>query len=142
MNDITIKTIDSVEEMIPQYELVNQLSTNVSLEEYVLMVSDMVKLNYRQAVAYFQGKPVGVCGFWINTKIYSGKYVELDNVVIDQNYRSKNIGQLLCDYVLEIAKQQNCKTAMLDAYLENSKAHAFYEKLGFTKKGFHFLKSL
>jgi ribosomal protein S18 acetylase RimI-like enzyme len=29
---------------------------------------------------------------------------------------------------------------MLDAYLENEKAHAFYEREGFTKRGYHFLK--
>jgi ribosomal protein S18 acetylase RimI-like enzyme len=63
-------------------------------------------------------------------------------VVVDTNFRNKNIGLLLCNYVLEIANQNNCKTAMLDAYLENTKAHTFYEKLGFKKKGFHFIKPL
>ncbi len=80
--------------------------------------------------------------FEINTKIYSGKYVELDNVVTDENYRGKEIGKLLCNYVLTIAKQNNCKTAMLDAYLENHQAHHFYEREGFVKKGFHFIKKL
>lgn len=142
MNNITLKTIDSIEEMIPQYELISQLSPNVTFDSYKSMLNDMVTLNYQQAVACFNEIPIGVCGFWINTKIYSGKYIELDNVVVDKNFRSKNIGQLLCDYVLEIAKQNNCKTAMLDAYLENTKAHTFYERIGFTKKGFHFLKPL
>lgn len=142
MNNFIIKTIDNASEMIAQYDLICQLSPNVTFDEYSLMINDMVKLNYQQAVAYINEKPVGVCGFWINTKIYSGKYVELDNVVVGRNYRNKNIGQLLCDYVLEIAKQQNCKTAMLDAYLENTQAHTFYERIGFTKKGFHFIKPL
>lgn len=142
MNNVIIKTIDSASEMTAQYELISQLSPNVTLNDYILMINDMVKLNYQQAVAYINEKPVGVCGFWINTKIYSGKYIELDNVVIDQNFRNKNIGLLLCDYVLEIAKQNNCKTAMLDAYLENTQAHTFYERIGFKKKGFHFIKPL
>jgi ribosomal protein S18 acetylase RimI-like enzyme len=142
MNNVIIKTIDSASEMIAQYELISQLSPNVTLNDYILMINDMVKLNYQQAVAYSNEKPVGVCGFWINTKIYSGKYIELDNVVVDTNFRNKNIGLLLCNYVLEIANQNNCKTAMLDAYLENTKAHTFYEKLGFKKKGFHFIKPL
>ena len=142
MNNVIIKTIDNASEMIAQYDLICQLSPNVTFDEYSLMINDMVKLNYQQAVAYINEKPIGVCGFWINTKIYSGKYIELDNVVVGRNYRNKNIGQLLCNYVLEIAKQQNCKTAMLDAYLENTQAHTFYERIGFTKKGFHFIKPL
>lgn len=142
MDEIVIKTIDSASEMMAQYELITQLSPNVTLQDYMLMINDMVTLNYKQAVVYSNEKPVGVCGFWINTKIYSGKYIELDNVVVDINFRSNNIGQLLCDYVLEIAKQNNCKTAMLDAYLENTQAHIFYKRIGFTKKGFHFIKPL
>ena len=142
MNNVIINTIDNASEMIAQYDLICQLSPNVTFDEYSLMINDMVKLNYQQAVAYINEKPIGVCGFWINTKIYSGKYIELDNVVVDRDYRNKNIGQLLCDYVFEIAKQQNCKTAMLDAYLENTQAHTFYERIGFTKKGFHFIKPL
>lgn len=142
MNSEEIKTIDTIEEMLPQYQLICQLSPDISFDEYANMLKDMVKLNYKQAVYFLNQKPIGICGFWINTKIYSGKYIELDNVVVDQDFRSKNIGKLLCDYVLEIANQQNCKTAMLDAYLENTKAHTFYEKLGFIKKGFHFIKPL
>ena len=142
MNNVIINTIDNASEMIAQYDLICQLSPNVTFEEYSLMINDMVKLNYQQAVAYINEKPVGVCGFWINTKIYSGKYIELDNVVVDTKFRNKNIGQLLCDYVLEIANKNNCKTAMLDAYLENTQAHTFYERIGFTKKGFHFIKPL
>ena len=142
MNNVIINTIDNASEMIAQYDLICQLSPNVTFEEYSLMINDMVKLNYQQAVAYINEKPIGVCGFWINTKIYSGKYIELDNVVVDRNYRNKNIGQLLCYYVLEIANKNNCKTAMLDAYLENTQAHTFYERIGFKKKGFHFIKPL
>ncbi|MEI7978396.1 MAG: GNAT family N-acetyltransferase [Bacteroidota bacterium] len=142
MNNITIKIIDSATEMYAQYDLIKQLSKNVSYQNYCLMIDEMVLLNYKQAVAYLNNKPVGVCGYWINTKIYAGKYVELDNVVTDENYRGKKIGALLCNFVLKIAKENYCKTAMLDAYLENESAHSFYQNLGFDKKGYHFIKSI
>jgi GNAT superfamily N-acetyltransferase len=142
MNDITIKILDSANEMYAQFDLIKQLSKNVSYQNYCLMIDEMVLLNYKQAVAYLNNKPISVCGYWINTKIYSGKYVELDNVVTDENYRGKKIGELLCNFVLKIAKENNCKTAMLDAYLENESAHTFYQNLGFDKKGYHFIKSI
>jgi RimJ/RimL family protein N-acetyltransferase len=31
---------------------------------------------------------------------------------------------------------------MLDAYLENEKAHAFYERAGFIRRGYHFIKTI
>lgn len=142
MNNIAIKILEKPVEMYEQYELIIQLSKNVSFENYCEMIDEMVLLNYKQAVAFINNKPVGVCGYWINTKIYSGKYVELDNVVTDEKYRSNKIGALLCEFVLGIAKENNCTTAMLDAYIENESGHHFYQNLGFEKKGYHFIKKI
>ena len=84
----------------------------------------------------------GLSGIWISTKIYSGKYLEMDNVVIDASYRSKGIGTLLTDFITKYAVESGCKTMMLDAYLENDKAHAFYERAGFVRRGYHFIKKM
>jgi ribosomal protein S18 acetylase RimI-like enzyme len=78
----------------------------------------------------------------VAAKIYSGRYLEMDNVVVADSHRSRGIGKLLTDHVLEIALSEACDMIMLDAYLENEKAHAFYEREGFTKRGYHFLKRL
>lgn len=142
MTPVKIKVITSVADMLNQFSLIQQLSPKVSAAQYEAMLKDMVKCNYKQAVACLNEVPIGVCGFWINTKIYSGKYVELDNVVIDEQYRNYQIGQQLCNYVIQLAVKEGCKVAMLDAYLENEKAHQFYERNGFNKKGYHFIKKL
>jgi GNAT superfamily N-acetyltransferase len=106
------------------------------------MLKDMLLHGYRMAGA-FDGKTcVGLSGFWIATKIYSGKYVELDNVVIDKNYRSLGIGKLLCDWIISEAKKQGCETAMLDAYVENASGHKFYLREGYIIRGFHFIKKI
>jgi ribosomal protein S18 acetylase RimI-like enzyme len=42
----------------------------------------------------------------------------------------------------EIARQQQCDVMMLDAYLHNTRAHAFYEKAGLKAKGYHFIKKV
>ena len=48
----------------------------------------------------------------------------------------------MCDFLEDLARAEGVKTLMLDAYLENHKAHAFYEREGFEKKGYHFLKKI
>ena len=42
----------------------------------------------------------------------------------------------------DLARREGCAMMMLDAYKENDKAHAFYEREGFTRRGYHFLKRL
>jgi GNAT superfamily N-acetyltransferase len=66
----------------------------------------------------------------------------MDNVVVADTHRSKGIGQLLTDFVISFALDEGCETIMLDAYLENEKAHVFYERAGFVKRGYHFIRKI
>ena len=68
--------------------------------------------------------------------------MEIDNLVIDEKYRSAGIGKSLCDWMVKTAKQEGCETAMLDAYVENSAAHRFYYREGYIARGFHFIKKI
>ena len=138
----TIREIETEKEMFSIFPLLIQLNPTLKKPDYKIMLKDMLRHGYRM-VGVFHGKQcVGLSGFWISTKIYSGKYVELDNVVIDTKFRSKGIGKLLCDWIHAEAKRLGCKTAMLDAYEENKRGHKFYLREGYILRGFHFLKRL
>jgi ribosomal protein S18 acetylase RimI-like enzyme len=139
---ISIEVVDDISKMLYQYDLIKLLNPNLTKETYQNLLIEMVKNNYKQAICFYQNKPIGVSGFWINSKIYSGKYLEIDNFVVDEAFRGKEIGRQLCNFLIDLAKNENCEVVMLDAYLENINAHRFYEKTGFQKKGFHFIKKL
>ena len=128
--------------MEPLYPLIRQLSPGVTEERYVHFLDDMLAHGYRMAAVFENDVCIGLSGFWVSTKIYSGRYMELDNVVIDAAHRSRGIGKMLYDFLLDIALREGCEIIMLDAYLENEKAHAFYEREGFVKRGYHFLNRI
>ena len=137
-----IKILTLKAEMLPLYPLIQQLSPGVTEEWYTFLLDDMLAHGYRM-VAVFEGEEcVGLSGIWVATKIYSGRYLEMDNVVVAAAHRSKGIGQVLTQFVEQLANEEGCEMMMLDAYLENEKAHTFYEKAGFTKRGYHFLKRI
>ena len=122
--------------------LLRQLNVTLTDEYIEACLEDMIEHGYRMAVVYDGDQCVGLSGVWVTTKFYSGKYLEMDNVVVDEAYRSRGIGTILSEFVTELARTEGCVTIMLDAWLTNEKAHAFYERQGFVKRGFHFLKSL
>jgi len=138
----TIKKLSSVEEMLGSLGLIHELTPDVSPVDYSEMLQQMVPHNYFQVGVYEDEKLIAVSGYWIATKIYSGKYLEIDNFVVAAEYRSKNIGKMLLDWTLEEAKKLGCKTILLDAYVENFKAHRFYYRQGFIARGFHYIKRL
>ena len=139
---ITFQILSKKSEMLPLSPLLQQLNP-ISTPEYLdEMLDDMIEHGYRMVTANEGDDCLGVSGIWVTTKLYSGKYLEMDNVVVAADQRSRGIGKLLTDYITELARQEGCTTLMLDAYLENEKAHIFYEREGFVKKGYHFLKKI
>lgn len=140
MPDIRILTQKA--DMLPLYPLIRQLSPGVTEERYAYLLDDMLAHGYRMAAVFEDSACLGLSGFWVSSKIYSGRYMELDNVVIDSEHRSKGVGKMLYDFLLDVALQEGCEMLMLDAYLENERAHAFYEREGFIKRGYHFLNRI
>ncbi len=139
---VSIRKVTGIEAMLEHYELITQLTPTLTLVAYESMLEQMTPHNYYQVAAYEGDVCIAVSGYWIGTKIYSGKYLEIDNFVVAEQHRSKGIGKILLDWLTEEANAHNCETIMLDAYVENFKAHHFYYREGFIARGFHYLKKM
>ncbi|PRY14922.1 acetyltransferase (GNAT) family protein [Pontibacter ummariensis] len=138
-----IQEIKGLEHMLRQHRLIQQLNPSMTLARYEELLRQMLPNGYRMVGAFDGvGTCVGLSGFWINTKLYSGKYLEPDNFVVEEAHRSGGVGKLLSDWMLAEAQRHNCDTVMLDAYVTNSAAHRFYFREGFHVKSYHFFKSL
>ncbi|NDK54937.1 GNAT family N-acetyltransferase [Pontibacter fetidus] len=142
MSETTIRELVTLPEMLAQHALIQQLNPTMSLARYEELLLQMLPNGYRMAAVFTGDACVGLSGFWIGTKLYSGKYLEIDNFVVDSNYRSQRLGKQLSDWLHTIAEQEGCETIMLDAYATNAAAHKFYFREGFHIKGYHFYKTL
>jgi len=87
-------------------------------------------------------KLVAMSNGWITVRFYSGKQLEVDNVIVDPGLRSKGVGKLFFARIQEWANQHDCKTIELNTYVQNSKSHKFYFNEGYAILGFHFQKML
>lgn len=122
--------------------VLNDLYPNLTKEEYDRDLTNMLPHNYGQVAVFDEDKCVGISGFWIGTKLWCGKYLELDNIVVKKEYRSKGVGQIIFDYLAEKAAQEDCTMMALDSYTTNYKAHKFFYNNGFAPRGFHFINVL
>ena len=59
------------------------------------------------------------------------KYMVLDNIVIDENYRNNGYGEKLLNYIIEYSKNGNYNDIVLNVYRFNENAIKLYEKKGF-----------
>lgn len=97
---------------------------------------------YHLLAVFAEEKLVAISGYWIAHKLYCGKYLEPDNVVVDEHFRSQGVGEILQKKLEAIAVENGCEVMMLDAYLDNLAGHKFYERQGYQRKGYHFIKKI
>ncbi len=134
--------LTTIDEMMEQFPLIQQLYPDYTIEKYEDLLAAMLPNNYKQIIVVENGITIGLAGFWIGTKLWSGKYLEMDNVVVHENFRSNGIGSIMTNYLNQKAIDEDCKMIVLDAFSTNFGAHKFYMNHGFVPKGFHFIKFL
>ena len=139
---LQIKELTTIDEMAAQINTIRFLYPNISLEKYKAFLSEMLPHNYIQIAVFEDDICLGLTGCWSATKLWTGKYLEIDNFVVNPEYRSKGIGKMLTDYVDKKAIELNCSSIVLDAFTGNFGAHRFYYNQGYAPRGFHFVKIL
>jgi GNAT superfamily N-acetyltransferase len=137
-----VKELKSIAEMMQEIELMREMYPSLQEDKYRSMLEEMVPHNYGQIAVYNGLDCVGICGYWLATKLWCGKYLEFDNMIVGEKYRSLGAGKIIAEYLGTIAKKNECNILVADAYTTNFGAHRFYYNQGFGPKGFHFVKVL
>lgn len=85
---------------------------------------------------------VGIASAWIATKVWCGRYLEIDNLVVAATHRASGIGSRLIEALESRARELDCNVLVLDSYTSNHPSHRLYHRLGFEIWGFHFIKPI
>ena len=136
------KELTSLNEMLAQLETIKFLYPNMSLEKYKSFLEDMIAKGYKQVAIFENNVCVGMTGFWYGTKLWTGRYIEIDNFIVHPDHRKKGIGKIISEFIDNKAKGLNCTCIVLDAFTGNFPAHRFYYNLGYVPRGFHFIKTI
>lgn len=123
--------------------LAQTLNPSKSTKElYALNIEMFDYSNYKCFGLFVENDLVGISSGWITTKFYSGKQLEVDNVIINPKIQSKGLGKVLFEFIENWAWDNQCKTIELNTYVSNSGSHKFYFNLGYSILGFHFQKKI
>ena len=140
---ITIKKLDSKVEITLAFPILIQHHKHINEEDFLKYIDEILaEKNYQMIGAYIEETLVGIAGYWILTRFYSGRYVQVGNMVVDENYRSLGIGKTMLNFIENEGKKRDCQHFILDSRLDNKKSHDFYLREGFEIMGYHFMKDL
>lgn len=81
---------------------------------------------------------VGVIGVFQLTFVrhvgYQGGLVaQVENVVVDRAHRSRGVGETMMRYAVDRARERKAFRVQLTSNKTRTRAHAFYERLGFVR---------
>ena len=142
MNKMQTKELTTINEMLTQFEMIQHLYPTLLIQKYEYYLQEMLPHNYKQLAIFENDKCVGLTGFWTAVKLWTGKYIEIDNFIVHPDHRKKGIGKMMTDYLAQKASTENCTCIVLDAFTGNFNAHRFYYNQGYEPKGFHFIKTI
>jgi len=137
------KTIpsDSIKDVIP---LVKKYLSKASISEELLLkrFRKMVTQNYECVGVFDENHLVGVCGLWYATRHYSGQSVELDHVVIEDDYRNNGLGTQFINWIQRYVKSKGYQAIELNAYIDKDMAQNFWERNDYKRLGYHYVKKV
>ncbi|MDA9169558.1 GNAT family N-acetyltransferase [Crocinitomicaceae bacterium] len=137
-----LRELTSKKEMLENHALLLEVYPNLTFKEYENELDTMLSNNYGQVGIFNGTRCVGLTGYWIGSKLWCGKYMELDNVVVSKDYQRSGIGKKLFAYCETKAKKMNCTMLALDSYSDNFEAHKFFYAQNYIPRGFHFINVL
>ncbi len=143
MSNIIIKKLNSKSEIALTFPILIQHHKHISEEDFLKAIDEiLVEKNYQMIAGYIGEEIVGIAGYWVLTRFYSGKYIQVGNMVVDEKYRNSGIGKTMLGFVEDEGRKQGCQHFILDSRLDNKKSHDFYLREGFEVIGYHFMKDI
>ncbi len=136
IREMNLKELDII------YEVLSQLRQELSFKEFDDLVYDMRHMDYKMIGLFEKDKLITYAGVAVQTNFYHKRHLYIYDLVTDVSYRSNSFGKEMLAYLEVYAKTAMCEHLVLSSGLKRDNAHLFYEKNGFNKKSYVFIKSL
>ena len=141
--DVMIRAAEAadVEELA---DLMRQLGYETRASEMQMrMEAICANKNYATFVAVSKGK---VCGMVGTFTCYSYEHNSLSGrilaLVVSEKMRGRGVGHALIAVAEKDLAQKNIPRVAVNTRFERKEAHEFYEKVGYKRNGFRFVKEL
>ena len=110
--------------------------------DYVVRLRQVFNNGARMMLAVNEEQVVGVAVWRLIENTYEGLRLYVDDLVTDENERSKGFGKLLLQQLEVKARDFGCDVLTLDSGVQRAAAHKFYFREGMHIPSYCFRKSL
>lgn len=123
---MSIQLAESDIQILGCFPVMSQLRPHLEEDKFIEQVRYQMKEGYQIAFLEIDEQTLAVAGFRILTCLASGKFLYIDDLVVDEWKRSQNYGQQLFQWLIEYATNNHCQQLSLDSGVQRFAAHRFY----------------
>lgn len=125
-----IKLATTQQEIIACFAVVSELRPHLSLDDFIPLVERM-RENHSYELAYLDDDGIkAVAGIRMAEWLYTGKYLEIEDLITTAAERSKGYGAMLFDWIANYARDKGCIQLRLVSGVQRIDAHRFYLNKG------------
>jgi GNAT superfamily N-acetyltransferase len=124
------------------FPVMAQLRPHLTKDDFIRRVKLQRQEGYQLAYAEDEGAVRSVAGFRIMNMLAHGHFLYVDDLVTDENARSKGYGDLLFDWLVNYARDEGCEKFQLDSGVQRFSAHRFYLRKRMEIASHHFSLNL
>ena len=123
---MSIQLAESDFQILGCFPVISQLRPHLEQDKFLEQVRYQMKERYQLAFLKIEEQTLAVAGFRISNCLALGKFLYIDDLVVDEFNRSHSYGQQLFQWLIEYARNHECKYLSLDSGVQRFAAHRFY----------------
>jgi len=132
----------TLKELYTVYDVLSQLHPALLYKEFEDLVYDMRHMEYKMFGIMDGEELITYAGVAVQTNFYHKRHLYVFDLVTDKKHRANKYGEMMLEYLDDYAKMCMCENIVLSSGFVRENAHEFYEKNGFKKTSFVFLKNV
>ena len=129
-------------ELDTAYDLVKELRSHLSYDEYEDLVYAMRHQEYKIYGIFERGELVTYAGVSVQVNLYWKRHLFVYDLVTRETHRGKGYGRQMLRYLEDIARMFQCERIALTSGHQRSDAHRFYKREGFSSVSAAFVKEV
>lgn len=124
------------------YQVMAELRLHISFDEFLPTVKRLAEIAGLRLAYLTDVEIKAVAGFRISEWLGGGKYLEIEDLAAKSGARSKGYGGALFDWLVEHAKENDCRHVKLVSHVKRFGAHRFYLRKRMDIQGHYFSLNL
>ncbi|MFL1504110.1 GNAT family N-acetyltransferase [Pseudomonas sp. O64] len=130
-------------ECIESFAVMQQLRPHLTdAAAFAEQIQRQQQNGYHLLAAREQGKVIGLVGYRLTENTLYGRFIYVDDLVVDAALQRRRLGEQLLDRVREETRARGYRYLVLDTGMHKALAQRFYFRQGLLPLGMHFSQDL